>query len=743
MEARMKQIIFITLGAILAVSVFVLGFTYTQVNQERLNLSADLQYRTRFLADSLKESVEPSYSQSSTTTLQRIVDKFADRERIAGIAMFNNRGVSLATSKDIPKRVTDNPDFVFAALDKGEATGFFEVIDGVPRYLFVSPLYDKELIIGAIVVAQNTAYIDAAVSDIWKRNVVRLLVQILVFSAAIVLLVRFTLYKIMKRFADSVKSARINKSAQTVFTAPFFLKPLVSEITKINQSLAQARFAASEEARMRLEKLDSPWTADRLKEFVKGYLKDRKIFLAFNREPYTHTKVRREIHVSSPAGGASTALEPIMEACGGMWFAHGNGTADKDVVDARDTIAVPPDNPKYTLKRLWLSKIEVSGFYQGFSTEGILPLCLMTHTRPVFRKEDWVMYRRVNAKYARSIEEEVRDIQRPIILIHDYHLALLPRLIKEIRPDAQIGLFWHIPWPSAELFSICPWRKEILNGLLGADVIGFNTQQFCNNFIDTVSKELESLVDLERFAVTREAHTSHIRSFPISIAFTDSHEAEEAVSPSKVTLERLNIATHYLGLGVDRLDYTKGIPERFRGIEWFLDAHQEYLGTFTFLQIASPTRQEVKKYQEYREIVLQEAERINKKFGTKGWRPIVLEMVQYSHQELEPLYKLADVCLVTSLHDSMNLVAKEYAAARTDELGVLVLSQFAGASRDMKEALIVNPYNTEEVAEAIFKGLTMPHAEQRRRMKKMRDAVKNYNIYRWAAEFIKAVAELS
>ena len=738
----MRHILLITLGAILAVSLIVFSFTYSQVNEERLNLSADLQYRTRLLTDSLKEAVEPSYSRNSTTTLQRIVDRFTDRERIVGLAVFNNRGVPLAASKDMPKRVTENPDFVFVALDKNEASGAFEEIDGASRYLFVAPLHDDAAIVGALIAVQDASYIDAVVSGIWRQNILRLVVQIVVFSAAIVALVRFALLHIMRRFAESIKFARINREHKTLIRGPFFLKPVASEVAKINQSLAQARFAASEEARMRLENLDSPWTAERLKEFIKGYLKERKIFLAFNREPYTHTKVRNEIRVSSPAGGASTALEPIMEACGGMWFAHGNGNADKEVVDERGIIAVPPDNPKYTLKRLWLSKAEVSGFYQGFSTEGILPLCLMTHTRPLFRKEDWLMYRRVNAKYAKSIEEEIRNVQRPIILIHDYHLAMLPRLIKQSRPDAQIGLFWHVPWPSSESFSICPWRKEILHGMLGADVIGFNTQRFCNNFIDTVSVELESLVDWERFAITRDAHTSHIRSFPISIAFTDSPEADTTAPPKKTTLERLRITTQYFGLGVDRLDYTKGILERFRGIEFFLDTHPEYRGTFTFLQIASPTRQEVRKYQEYRELVLQEAERINKKLGTRDWKPIVLELLQYSHEELEPLYKLADVCLITSLHDSMNLVAKEYAAARMDELGVLVLSQFAGASRDMKEALIVNPYNTEEVADAIFKALTMPRTEQRRRMKKMREAVKNYNIYRWAAEFIKAVAEL-
>lgn len=736
----MKQILLITFGTIAIVSIIVFGFTYLQVNKERLDLSADLQYRTRLLSDSLTEAVEPTFARNSTTTLQRIVDRFTDRERVVGMAVFNNRGVPLAASKELPDRVTENPDFVFKALDKGAPMGIFETIDGKSRYLFVSPLHEDEAIVGALVTVQNAAYIDGAVADIWERNIVRLLIQVAIFSAAIVLLIRWALYAIAKRFAESIKTARINRSDQAAPGSPFFLRPVAVEIAKMHTSLKQARFAASEEARMRLEKLDSPWTAERLKEFIKATLKERKIFLAFNREPYMHTKIRNEIRVSSPAGGASTALESIMEACGGMWIAHGSGNADRETADAHDTIAVPPDNPKYVLKRVWLTAEEVNGFYKGFSTEGLLPLCLMTHTRPIFRKDDWLMYRKVNGKYAKALLGEIEHIQRPIIFINDYHLALLPRLIKESRPDAHVGLFWHIPWPSAESFSICPWRKEILDGMLGADLIGFNTQQFCNNFIDTVSKELESMVDLEQFAITRDTHVSNIRSFPVSIAFTNDDTAPAASDRS--ILERLNVKTPYLGLGVDRLDYTKGIPERFRAVEMFLDMHPEYREKFTFLQIAPPTRQEVKKYREYKEIVEEEAERINKKLGTADWKPIVLETVQYSHSELEVLYRLAHVCLITSLHDSMNLVAKEYVAARTDEQGVLILSQFAGASRDMKGSIVVNPYNTEEVALAMNEALTMPRADQRQRMKKMRERVKSYNVYRWAAEFMRALSEL-
>jgi trehalose 6-phosphate synthase len=280
----------------------------------------------------------------------------------------------------------------------------------------------------------------------------------------------------------------------------------------------------------------------------------------------------------------------------------------------------------------------------------------------------------------------------------------------------------------------------VLEGMLGADLIGFHTQQNCNDFMETVAKELESRIDYEHFSITRAEHETRIRPFPISIAFSsDEAEPEE---PDRTLLDTLGVESEYVGLGVDRLDYTKGILERFKGIEFFLNAHPEYRGRFTFLQIGAPTRESIPKYQEYAAEVEAEAERINKAFGTNEWRPIVFERKRYSREELVPLYRAAHVCLVTSLHDGMNLVSKEYPAARNDENGALVLSEFTGAARDLKGALLVNSYSAEQTAEAIFQALTMPPAEQHRRMRSMRNAVRNYNVYRWSAELIKSLAQL-
>ncbi|OGG64757.1 hypothetical protein A3C18_00670 [Candidatus Kaiserbacteria bacterium RIFCSPHIGHO2_02_FULL_54_11b] len=364
----------------------------------------------------------------------------------------------------------------------------------------------------------------------------------------------------------------------------------------------------------------------------------------------------------------------------------------------------------------------------------------MAHVRPEFRKEDWTEYRKVNGLFAKTLLDEIRHIERPIVLVQDYHLALVPAMIKKSRPDAQIAMFWHIPWPSAAQFSICPWRKEILEGMLGADLLGFHTQQYGNNFMDTVGNEVESRIDYEHFSIFRDDHRTFVKPLPISIAFPGS--AERLEQPDRSILLHLNIHTPHLILGVDRLDYIKGIPERFRGFEFLLDAHPEYREKLTMLQIASPTRESVEKYTEYRELVRKEAERINEKFGTRDWKPITLEERSYSHAELRQLYQLANVCTVTSLHDGMNLVAKEFAAARNDESGVLILSQFTGASHDMKGALIINPYSAEETSSALNTALSMPKAEQHRRMKTMRASVRDYNIYRWSAELIKALSQL-
>jgi len=508
------------------------------------------------------------------------------------------------------------------------------------------------------------------------------------------------------------------------------------------KSITTARAVAEEEARLRHQG-ESLWTPARLKEQVRNLLQERPLFVISNREPYMHEKRGKGIECLVPASGLVTALEPVLQACGGTWVAHGSGDADREVVDGRSRIRVPPEEPQYSLKRVWLSKEEEEGYYYGFANEGLWPLCHIAHTRPSFREGDWQYYQIVNTKFARAAAEEMKGVADPLVLIQDYHFALLPRLIKEERPDARVALFWHIPWPNPESFGICPWQRELLHGMLGADLIGFHIQFHCNNFLETVDRTLESRIEWEHFTVNRGAHTTLVKPFPISIA-PGSDSLPPRTSPMRSgkdsLLKELGVTAKYLGVGVDRIDYTKGIMERFRAVERLLEKYPAYQGEFTFIELGAPSRTHIKKYHDFMAEVEAESDRINWRFQTKTWKPIIFLKRHHSHREIQPFYETADLCMVTSLHDGMNLVAKEYISARKTESGVLILSQFTGASRELHDALIVNPYDIDQMAEAVRAALEMKPDEQKARMRRMRETIKDRNIYRWAAELIGALA---
>ncbi|OGH17935.1 MAG: hypothetical protein A2868_03520 [Candidatus Levybacteria bacterium RIFCSPHIGHO2_01_FULL_40_15b] len=744
----MKQILIAIFLIVTAISLVVLVFTINQVQQEEERLRTDLERRSILLAEGLKETVEPNFINKSDQQLQVLVEKFAGRERFAGLAIYDNKGQIVAVSSSLPKEISESQKIAGEAMDADLPSGEFAEFQDRKVYVLVIPLHDDESVVGGLMVVQNASYIDSRLLEIWRNNLLRLFIQAFLLSLATLLLLRWIIYKPIETLVNFLKAGRVEDLGQGLQEGPagsLFFGPLIKEITSVRRSLIEARMAASEEARLRLDKLDSPWTEERLKEFIKEIIKDRTIIVVSNREPYIHTKHGKEISYFLPASGMVTAIEPVMQACGGTWIAHGSGEADRLVVDKDDKLMVPPQEKKYTLRRVWLTDKEEQGYYYGLSNEGLWPLCHIAYTRPIFRKEDWEEYKKVNWKFANAVISEIKNLDRPIILVQDFHLALLPRMIKKIRPDASVALFWHIPWPNPESFSICPWKKEILDGMLGADLIGFHTQLHCNNFVETVGRELESLIDYERFTITRGLQVSYIKPLPISIAFPDK-SGQEKSEVDKLDQEELvkslGIKTKHIALGVDRLDYTKGILERFKAIEIFLKKYPDYQGNFTFIQIAAPSRIKIKRYQEFAKDVEEEVERVNKLFRQNGWRPIIFLKRHYDHEEIYRFYKLANICLVTSLHDGMNLVAKEFVAARNDEKGVLILSQFTGASRELTHALIVNPYNGEQTAYAIKEGLEMLPSEQTKRMKELRETIKNYNVYRWSAELLRTIVDL-
>jgi trehalose 6-phosphate synthase len=546
-----------------------------------------------------------------------------------------------------------------------------------------------------------------------------------------------------------------------------YLIPLANEVTSLAENLTRARAAAEAEARLR-DAAEHVWTAHRLAVHVRERLGNGKLFVVSNREPYMHVRQGSGVECVVPPSGVVTALEPVLQACEGTWVAHGSGSEDASFVDAHDRLRVPPEDPRYTLRRVWLSPEEESGYYEGFSNEGLWPLCHIAHTRPIFRASDWNYYQRVNAKFADVLIEEMQDTEHPVVFVQDYHFALLPQMIKKARPDARVGIFWHIPWPNAESFGICPWQAELVDGLLGADVIGFHIQSHCNNFLETVDRALEARTDWEQFSIRRSGHLSLVRPFPISVAW-DEHSLEgdrylekrfgsaglasihreglrdqfgdlEPLERTRSELHReLGIEGMQLMVGVDRMDYTKGIVERLLAIEHLLEEHPWYLEKVVFVQIAAPSRTRIPSYAGLRIQVQETVARINRRYETSTWKPVILIERQCSHQEVAKFYQAADICIVTSLHDGMNLVAKEYLAARQDCDGVLVLSRFAGAAQELRDALLVNPYDVQQVTEAIRTGLEMSHGERRLRMERMRLQVKEHNVYRWASNVLTDV----
>lgn len=480
------------------------------------------------------------------------------------------------------------------------------------------------------------------------------------------------------------------------------------------------------------------WTPDALRTILRTELRGEDIIVVSNREPYIHIRGDGDIDVQQPASGLVTALEPVMRACSGTWIAHGSGNADREVVDEHDRVRVPPGKPSYQLRRIWMSAEEEQGYYYGFANEGLWPLCHIAHVRPVFRADDWQHYVEINRRFAQAVVEESKT-SNPIVLVQDYHLALAPRMIRKQLPDATIITFWHIPWPNPESFAICPWRAELLDGLLGSSILGFHTRFHCNNFLDTVDRVLEARVDRESSTVTIGGMPTAVKRYPISIEWPPHPDATTTPVPEcrkKIRAQWKLPDDHRIGIGVDRLDYTKGIIERLRAVERLMELQPEWLGRFSFIQIAAPSRSRIPEYQQFERQVRELADSINRRFAEHDPSPIILVVQHQKPKKVYEYYRAADICFVSSLHDGMNLVAKEFIACRDDDRGVLVLSQFTGAARELPEALIVNPYDTDQCAVALHVALTMPEEEQCARMRLMRGLIQEFNVYRWAGRML-------
>ncbi len=752
----MRTTLKIVLPLIVSVASVSLLFAAYQVRSERRILRNDLSRRAEILAESLQDSVERLMDRGQEKGLQRLVERYGQREHLKGIVVYDASGMVLAITPGLRPSFLLRPSAAARATREDRGTGEFlraeeipvlREADAVPLHVYALPLHRGEEVVGSLVLVHDTSYIDTQVGHTLRDSLLNACVQTLLITGLALILVRWTFTGPLARTANWLRSVRTGQpNSPSGLPQGEIMDQLHHEVTHLAKDLHTARAAAEEEARLR-DSHASLWTAERLRVSVRNKLQQKPLFVVSNREPYMHVfNGGKSIKMIVPASGVVTALEPVLLACNGTWIANGSGNADREVVDAHDRLRVPPDHPSYTLRRVWLTDEEDKGYYEGFSNEGLWPLCHIAHTRPIFRPEDWLQYQKINQRFTDAVLQEMEDAESPILLAQDYHLALLPRMVKEARPDARIATFWHIPWPNPEVFGICPWQRELIDGLLGADLIGFHIQSHCNNFLETVDRALEALTEWDRFAVNRQGHVTRVRPYPISVAFAENSRAagdsSNAGAQRAALSEEMGIEASLLGVGVDRVDYTKGILERFRALERFFELYPNYRQRLSFVQIGAPSRTDIERYKNFLDEVSAEAERINTRFQTPRWKPIVFRKKHHSHEEISRFYRAASFCMVTSLHDGMNLVAKEFVAAREDERGVLILSTFAGAAHELSDALLVNPYDISQLARAIHRALEMQEHEQTTRMQRMRHTVREHNVYRWAAHLLSDLTEI-
>jgi len=659
---------------------------------------------------------------------ERLADTLTDMthdERIMGAAACSLEGRLLAATEAFP------PEFSCGAVLQRMRTE--TASDGAP-WTMKAELQSGLVQLSAVSVEEGTGGVVLLVHDLSFMSRRQTTARNLVLGAFFVLSLAASVVSLLAaRLAWRGWTLELRRALAGEGGSEF--QPLARDVRTLVDELVNER---SREAR------SGPWNPQRLRSTLKEHLHGERVVVLANREPYVHELVDGGVRVLHPASGLVTALEPVMRACSGVWVAHGSGTADRQMSDDHGRVRVPPGEESYLVRRVWLTEAEESGYYYGFSNEGLWPLCHLADARPSFRAADYEHYAKVNRKFADAVCDEV-DSDDPIILVQDYHFALAPKMIRDRLPRATILTFWHIPWPNAERLGICPWGEELLSGLLGSSIVGFQTQQHCNNFIDSVDAFMESRIDREARAVVQGPRRTLVRAYPISIEWPVRWlESMLPVAECRnAVLDELGLPSDtLLGVGVDRLDYTKGIEERLLAVDSLLARHPEFQGRFVFVQLAAPSRTKIARYLELNERVEALSREINDKWAQGEYRPILLRRAHHEPAAVFKYFRAANLCYVSSLHDGMNLVAKEFVAARDDEAGVLVLSQFTGAARDLTEALVVNPYDLKQAGDAMAAALKMPAGEQRERMRSMRRIVTEFNVYRWAGRMLIDAAEL-
>jgi trehalose 6-phosphate synthase len=693
----------------------------------------DLALRAQLAVSSSRQGLVARLESGERAGLRGLLSDLAHDERVMAVALCSPDWEPISKTAEFPREVACEKLALRVLLhDEGAASksSFWAGVESLPggqAHVSAIPLVAESGPLGHVVLVQDLSFVERREGA--TQRFLLLAFSFLALAASAVTIVAARLA--WRGWTNELRRFLQGGNQRAEF------QPILRDVRELVD-----RIVSDTEA----DRESGDWTPQRLKHTLNRYLHGEKVVVVANREPYIHERSAdgNGITVRHPASGLVTALEPVMRACSGTWIAHGGGSADRETADRHGRLRVPPGEESYTLRRLWLSREEEQGYYYGFANEGLWPLCHITHVRPIFRSGDWNHYQAVNQKFADALCAEV-DSQDPIVLVQDYHFARLPRLIRERLPRSTVIMFWHIPWPNSQHFGICPWRKELLEGMLGASILGFHTQFDCNNFLDSVDRFLEARIDREQNAVIQSGHTTLVRPYPISLEWPVhwSKSAPSVAQCRQQVFEELKLRPDaLLGVGVDRLDYTKGVEERMLAVERLLERVPALCGRFTFVQLAAPSRTAIERYSLLNQEIERLVARINERFARADYRPIVVMSAHHEPPTVYRYYRAADLCYVSSLHDGMNLVAKEFVASRDDEQGVLVLSQFAGAARELTEALIVNLYDLEEASAALATALSMSRSEQRERMRSMRALVSELNVYRWAGRMLVDAARL-
>ncbi|HEX6835871.1 MAG TPA: trehalose-6-phosphate synthase, partial [Polyangia bacterium] len=722
----------LALPLLLVLAVITWGAAHMVDQTGRRWFEKDVQLRATLAVSGARLGLVRAWQAGNSDQIRRVLNEITRDERILAAAACNPDLVMVARTDDFPDTFSCTALGPRVRPSAGAAPGAWtewnEVSALATGGVHVSAIpvrADDGQPVGFVTLVHDMSFAD-------RRGSLTLQFTWFVFALLALLVAAVTILMVRLVWRSFIGEAR--RTLQGDAARPEF-QPLLADVRELVARLAQDHEHAD----------GTSWTAARLKQTLKRHLHGEKVVIVANREPYIHHRTDDGgVRVLHPASGLVTALEPVMRACSGVWVAHGNGNADRDTADRDGRLWVPPDEKSYQIRRIWLSDAEEKGYYYGFANEGLWPLCHVAHARPNFRSDDWAHYVRVNQRFADAACAEAAS-DDPIILVQDYHFALAPRMIRERLPRATILSFWHIPWANSERFAICPWQQELLHGMLGASIIGFHTQFHCNNFLETVERFLEARVDKEQFGVVLDGRATLVRPYPISIEWPNRWlaTAPPVDDCRRSVFAELGLRDDaLLGVGVDRLDYTKGIEERLSAVERMLERYPNLRGRFTFVQLAAPSRTEIERYQALSVAVEALAARINQRFGGPGYQPIILKCAHHEPPTVFRYYRAADVCYVSSLHDGMNLVAKEFVAARDDESGVLVLSHFTGAARELTEALVVNPYDLEQSSAALARAVTMPKSEQAERMRAMRSMIAHFNVYRWAGRMLIDAAQL-